>query len=573
MLLLLWGCALFNKGVIMRKAVIVKAVNLVMAIIFLVPSIVFAQVSDNNHDMQYLRAPAAAGNVVADLTQTLAMPEVDASLQPDKMFDIENLIRQLGGEDTIARDRAFDILFRLGNKAVPMLIQALGGNSRNLRLRAFDMLVKMGPSAAADLANALKTNDLYIRTYSANVLTKIGIASAPFIIKELGNYASNARFYVRSILSRLGPEIIPLLKNVLDKGNNEACEDAIQVLADLAGQLPENNTVLIEALGHESWFVRSRAIEEIKRIGILTKDMELLKYSKDLTDPRCPVFVTQDALRGLGAVLGPEALKVVSAFKTFDPDIASMLETAKKKLAPDPDTDIGEKSSSAGILELNDLDTLTRDNLLSAIDKAIHDNNTVLAHILLQSKLSAELIRSCPGFLADNAGQEKNHIVAIDDKMLPGSHIFNKYLLKGTVQHDALEKAHGCIIRLLSQLTTDDLTGRGLIIISDRKRIEGYEKALYLNVDKQKIEAGLLLAPYIGIARILLSAKEDTVIDITNALNKDNFYSMLFGRPAKEHDIRKFLIEGIYELPAPAIVNYQQAENMHRASLAALIAA
>ncbi|MDD5504598.1 MAG: HEAT repeat domain-containing protein [Candidatus Omnitrophica bacterium] len=490
-----------------------------------------------------------------------------------KLFDVENLMRQLEGENKAAQERASDIFFRLGNEAVPILIEALGSNKHKLRLRVSEILFRIGLIAADDLANALKEDDLYIRTYSADVLTRLGIKSAPFVIRELGNRTSNARFYVKSILLRLGPEVIPMLSDVLNIGDNSACEDAIDILEEFSKQLPERNIVLIRALGHNNWFVREQALKAIKRIGLLTKDMELFKYSKDLKDEACPGFIKQDALRGLSVLPGPGSHKIVTAFKTFDPDLGHMRENALDDLAPGVDEDKGGKSSSAGILELDKPYTLTEYNLLSVIDESIRENNGVLANTLIESKLSAELIRLCPKFLADQAGLERNHIVAIDDKMLPEGHIFNKYLLKDTAQHQALEESHGCMIRLLSQLTTDELTGRNLIIISDRRSIEGYEKALYLNVDKQRIDAGLLLAPYIGIARLLLSAREDIVIDITNALNKDNLYSMLFGRPAKEDDIRKFLIEGIYELPAPAIVNYQQAEDMHRASLAALIAA
>ena len=233
----------------------------------------------------------------------------------------------------------------------------------------------------------------------------------------------------------------------------------------------------------------------------------------------------------------------------------------------------GEKSSSAGTFNLDDIVTLTADNLVSAIGTAQQQQDTDLTGILLQSKLSAELVRIDPKLAGEFTRLESNAIVAIDDNTLPDNHIFKTYLKIGTDQHRALEEVHGCAIRLLSQLTTDDMQGKKLIIMSHQRTIQGYEKALYMHIEQQRAESGLLLSPYIGIAKLLLIAKEDIALDIVNALNKDNLYRMLFGKPAVKEDIISFLNTGIYELPAPTVVNYQHAEQRHRASLAAFIAA
>jgi len=273
---------------------------------------------------------------------------------------------------------------------------------------------------------------------------------------------------------------------------------------------------------------------------------------------------------------------VAEALKKIQQDINTKQQTPKTKpgigiqdgsmIIPSTNP-LHTKSSSAGTLNLDNVSTLTDNNLTRDINIANQQGNLNFANILLESLLSSKLIDMNPMLAGEYAKLEKDAIVGIDDAMLPENHLFKTYLKIGTEQLKALEEVYGCTIRLLSQLTADEIAGKKLIIMSDRTEIKGYEKALYMHLSKQKVESGLLLSPYIGIAKLLLVAREDMVADIVNALNKDGLYSMLFGRPANINEITAFLISGIYELPTPTILNYQAAEERHRASLAALIAA
>jgi hypothetical protein len=230
------------------------------------------------------------------------------------------------------------------------------------------------------------------------------------------------------------------------------------------------------------------------------------------------------------------------------------------------------RSSSAGTLNLDVISTLIRANLDSDADIAF-DTSQDLGMLFMNSITSAELIKSNPVLEGEFAKLADNKVVAIDDTTLPEGHVFRQYLRLGTEAHKALEETHGCIIRLLSDLKGKDLTGKKLIIMSHQRTIEDYEKALYMNINKQQVESGLVLSPYIGIAKLLLIANYDIITDIVNALNKDNFYRRMFGKPATIQEISDFIKSGIYELPIPMPLNYQHAEERHRASLAAFIAA
>ena len=507
---------------------------------------------------------------------------------------IKQLIRDLDSKNNIStRKKAAETLYLEDinniipavNILVPTLIKELRKTDNDIVIRIYaeKILGNIGPAAknaAPYLREALRDKETGIREYAAEALGNIGPVTdevIPALLKALGDTHPNVQRRAFKALSKHGIRTNADVIRYFEKAAAPAVTKARKALMSTnvgvrrlaswdIGNIgwPARVAVpdLIEALKDGDVDVRINAAWALGRIGPVAGVTAVYALTKALNDPNDTVC--KYARQSLDIILGTIDMQRPRSKKKSDDQGSLMIPFVNPLHA---------KSSASGTLNLDNVSTLTDNNLAKAINIARQQGDTDLANILLQSLLSSELIKLNPRLAREFAKLEKNAVVGIDDTTLPDNHLFRTYLKVGTEQHEALEEIHGCTIRLLSELTADDIAGKKLIIMSDKTKIEGYEKALYMHMNKQKVEAGLLLSPYIGIAKLLLIVREDILVDIVNALNKNGLYHMLFGRPANVKEIREFLISGIYELPTPTIVNYQSDEEKHRASLAALIAA
>jgi tetratricopeptide (TPR) repeat protein len=238
----------------------------------------------------------------------------------------------------------------------------------------------------------------------------------------------------------------------------------------------------------------------------------------------------------------------------------------------EPDIDIvpKTKTSSAGfVMDIYNLDTLTPEALSHDIELAQAQGELPLQEVLVTSQLAASISQ-----------MPKGGTIAINDASIPQSqhHIITKLYSKDSPSLQELERLTGAKIRLMSQLSPDEaaaaIKDNILIIISDQK-LQGYEKARYIDIKNnipKSADTYLPITPIVLIAKLLLSVKDDNIGQITDALNRDNFFRSLFDRPATSHDVENFLKEGIFELPVPRY-DYEKVELLQRQSLAAAIAA
>ncbi|MFH1867573.1 MAG: hypothetical protein ABH843_01255 [Candidatus Omnitrophota bacterium] len=298
---------------------------------------------------------------------------------------------------------------------------------------------------------------------------------------------------------------------------------------------------------------------------------------KDLASPEVLADRIENALKGL-VVAGNSRRKSKAG-----PIYADLWARSYKVSFIEALTEFSAKSSSAGVLDLDDLGTLESTNLKEDIKQAEEAQDLNLLDILKKSQLSGELIKTVKAqqkLIGEPAKTVKNEVIGINPDSIPEGtqrDLITKYLDKDSPQLQTIEEATGSIIRLTTQLDSIDLDGKDLIIIS-HVRLAKYEGARYLSVNKSRTSSELYshMAPYIGIAKLLFSAREDNVDDIVNALNKNDFYRTIFGAPANtetERQIRSFLKDGgMFNLPVPR-VNYEATEDQQKAGIAALMAA
>ncbi|NQT89722.1 MAG: hypothetical protein HQ558_00515 [Candidatus Omnitrophica bacterium] len=273
------------------------------------------------------------------------------------------------------------------------------------------------------------------------------------------------------------------------------------------------------------------------------------------------------------------------------PSTASSVSSSHAQKSPKP--------ALAGLLDttFEDIDTLTRANLLLSIARTemTEPEYDVLNHalkagdtiILILAGEEARGLKPGPisrllppsaaiGALARAAASgpaRPKGTIAINDASLSAE--VRALYSEGSEAVKQLEIVLGANVRLLSQLSETEKTG-DLVIISDEE-VSGYdrdaERLGYLMVPDMGAK-NLLIAPLVCTARVLLSNIISNVDEklILEALNSGNFYQELFGSPATEEVVARFVETGLFELPIPRY-DYEATEQAERLSLAAAIAA
>jgi len=196
------------------------------------------------------------------------------------------------------------------------------------------------------------------------------------------------------------------------------------------------------------------------------------------------------------------------------------------------------------------------------LGQAIAASTGNLHDVLTHSQLAAQMHKvAVEGTIAINEDSlpesQKEAIVQIYDKDSPAL--------------QELERQTGVTIRLLSQLSAEDIKG-GLIMISDQP-VSGYEKAKRIGIKHGGLKTTndyMPLIPMIFMAKLFLV--ETDAEAIRNALNADGFYRSMFGHPVTVETIQQFLDTGFFKLPLPRF-DYEAVEMLQRQALAAAIAA
>jgi len=130
---------------------------------------------------------------------------------------------------------------------VPALIDALKDEDEGVRERAAEVLVKIGETAVPALIDALKDEDLFVRMEAAEVLGKIGVNDEQF------------------------ETIIKMLKNGKRWEERHGAAMALGCLKDIRA-VP----ALIDALKDEDEVMRMEAAEALEKIGVNDEQFETI---------------------------------------------------------------------------------------------------------------------------------------------------------------------------------------------------------------------------------------------------------------------------------------------------------
>ena len=189
------------------------------------------------------------------------------------------------------------------------------------------------------------------------------------------------------------------------------------------------------------------------------------------------------------------------------------------------------KANSAGeSLDLTKIESLNAEALGQAIAASTGNLHDVLTHSQLAAQMHNVVVEGTIAINEDSLPEsQKDIILQIYHKDSPALH--------------ELERLTGLTIRLLSQLSADDIKG-GLIMISDTE-VTGYEKAKRIGIKHGGLKTTndyMPLIPMIFIAKLLLV--ETDAETIRRALNTNDFYRSIFGSPVTVRAILEFLNRG-----------------------------
>ena len=144
---------------------------------------------------------------------------------------------------------------------------------------------------------------------------------------------------------------------------------------------------------------------------------------------------------------------------------------------------------------------------------------------------------------------------------------------KDSTELQDLENKLGCTIRLVSQITSDDIRGKEVVSISDAD-ISLPHSELATRIKRIGLEAENRLhhplAFVICLATQLFGDK--TLGELEQALNRSRLFVGIFGQPATRDMIQNFLATGFFKLPVPRF-DYEKVEDLQRQAMLAAIAA
>jgi len=134
------------------------------------------------------------------------------------------------------------------------------------KIEALDNVVQKNESDAVDiLITAMADSQWPVRKHSSRLLAEMGDLVVVSLGKAIGDDNEDIRFWAVKALVKIGQPSVSLLKEALEHGTRHmACQAAIAL-----GDIGDDSAVslLVKALGHKVWSVRSNAHEALIKFG------------------------------------------------------------------------------------------------------------------------------------------------------------------------------------------------------------------------------------------------------------------------------------------------------------------
>lgn len=223
-----------------------------------------------------------------------------------------------------------------------------------------------------------------------------------------------------------------------------------------------------------------------------------------------------------------------------------------------------EKTSSAGTLDIDDISSLTMENLDRAITEAVSPE---IAKALSDVKLAAEVAKF-----------GTNGTIVFDDENLSE---MQRATLKAILDINSpslqeLERRIGAVVRLKSQLKPSDIHDPAKLIIISREKLSSYPAAKYLLFElRVEVDNGYLpIMPMIAMAKALLNLTDKSQVELIEAV-KNLSRNLRYGVALSKDIIEQFITNGVFKLELPKVerYDYDMLENLQRQALLALISA
>jgi HEAT repeat protein len=186
-----------------------------------------------------------------------------------KADELQRYMRQLESNDVTVRSDAAHALGKMGDEAaVPVLARALQDADEYVRKSAVTALCRVsGPAAAEALRAALTDRSEQVVLLAVRGLRDIrDKGSVESLIRVLGRRERSLQLAASEALVRIGPDAVgPLLATIDDRAQRRRIGEAVmKIIGDIG---PRAVDALLDALGHDSEFVRRTALSVLGRVG------------------------------------------------------------------------------------------------------------------------------------------------------------------------------------------------------------------------------------------------------------------------------------------------------------------
>jgi HEAT repeat protein len=167
---------------------------------------------------------------------------------------------------------------------------------------------KNGPDAVDILIEAFADSKWPVRKHAAGLLAKKGAAVTDALGVAMASENEDVRFWAVKTLVKIGKPSVPLLKRALESGTRHMCCHSATALGDIGDEtaIP----LLVNALGHEVWSVRSNAYDSLVKFG--ESSLPSLEKAVDSEDEN----VLYWSARALGKIGGKSRDILIRALKT-----------------------------------------------------------------------------------------------------------------------------------------------------------------------------------------------------------------------------------------------------------------
>lgn len=261
---------------------------------------------------------------------------------------IPALIRVLDDKDSEVRASAAEALGKIGQadpEVVPALMKAFEDGYYNVRDNAAEALRKCGAMTVELKVKKciidLGDNHRDISSRAAAELNNIGTQAIPGLIKALGDGNSHLRRFAASFLEKHNALTVELKvkRYIVDLGdsNTSVHTRAAEAIGNIGSAASEAIPLLIKLLGNNDYYVRLHASRALEKIGALSSELKVKRYSSDLGDSNQAVrSKAAEALSIIGQDAKEALPKLIKLLTDEDESVRNAAENAVHKIKNDP---------------------------------------------------------------------------------------------------------------------------------------------------------------------------------------------------------------------------------------------